>query len=100
MNAFKLIFNMVGFLMLGTITVSVVYIALWFSTFLATPEGLQSSRFLRRLASQRVRLEIASTDAKILTRYLHPNLLMVATQKRSFSKNVRLKNLSTTQCIV
>jgi hypothetical protein len=33
MNALKLFFNMVGFLMLGTITVSVVYIALWFAHY-------------------------------------------------------------------
>jgi len=33
MNALKLIFNMVGLLMLGTITVSVVYIALWFNQY-------------------------------------------------------------------
>ena len=33
MNALKLIFNMVGFLMIGTITVSVVYIALWFNQY-------------------------------------------------------------------
>ena len=33
MNALKLIFNMDGLLMLGTITVSVVYIALWFNQY-------------------------------------------------------------------
>ena len=33
MNALKLIFNMVGFLMLGMITISVVYIALWFDQY-------------------------------------------------------------------
>ena len=33
MNALKLIFNMLGLLMLGTITVSVVYIALWFNQY-------------------------------------------------------------------